>query len=147
MCKELKRRGAEDYITKATGLKIDAYFSATKIKWILDNVKGAKEKARRGELLFGTIDTYFLYRLSGGKIFATDLTNASRLLQAPGEGGIFPSAALLPLSTGCGRRCFCPVFWARFLSIFSPHFARSDLRVFMLKITRRGIEVVITGLI
>ncbi len=80
MCEELKAQGVEDYIKDTTGLKIDAYFSATKIKWILDNVKGAREKAEKGELLFGTIDTYLLYKLSGGKIFATDTTNASRTM-------------------------------------------------------------------
>ena len=80
MCEKLKAQGVEEYIKDTTGLKIDAYFSATKIKWILDNVDGAREKAERGELLFGTIDTYLLYKLSGGKIFATDTTNASRTL-------------------------------------------------------------------
>ena len=80
MCEQIKKQGVEDYITDTTGLKIDAYFSATKIKWILDNVPGAREKAERGELLFGTVDTYLLYKLSGGKIFATDMTNASRTM-------------------------------------------------------------------
>lgn len=80
MCEQIKAAGHERYITDTTGLKIDAYFSATKIKWILDNVPGAAERAKRGELLFGTIDTYLLWKLSGGKIFATDTTNASRTM-------------------------------------------------------------------
>ena len=80
MCEELKAAGYEEYILNTTGLKIDAYFSATKIKWILDNVKGARERAEAGDLLFGTIDTFLLWKLSGGKIFATDTTNASRTM-------------------------------------------------------------------
>lgn len=80
MCEQIKKQGYEDYINETTGLKIDAYFSATKIKWILDNVKGAREKAEAGDLLFGTVDTYLLWKLSGGQIFATDTTNASRTM-------------------------------------------------------------------
>ena len=79
-CEKLKSLGLEDYIANTTGLKIDAYFSATKIKWILDNVYGAREAANRGELLFGTIDTWLMWKLSGGKIHATDQTNASRTM-------------------------------------------------------------------
>ncbi len=80
MCEELKSKGLEDYIRKTTGLIIDAYFSGTKIKWILDNVSGAKEKAQNGDLLFGTVDTWLIWKLSGGKIFVTDRTNASRTM-------------------------------------------------------------------
>ncbi len=80
ICEELKSQGLEDYIQKTTGLKIDAYFSGTKIKWILDNVKGAREKAQRGELLFGTVDTWLVWKLSDGKIHITDYTNASRTM-------------------------------------------------------------------
>lgn len=80
ICDELKAQGLEEYISKTTGLKIDAYFSGTKIKWILDNVKGAREKAEKGELLFGTIDTWLIWKLSGGKIHVTDYTNASRTM-------------------------------------------------------------------
>ncbi len=80
ICEELKSQGLEEYIKNTTGLKIDAYFSATKIKWILDNIDGAKESAQRGELLFGTIDTWLMWKLSGGKIHATDETNASRTM-------------------------------------------------------------------
>ena len=75
-CKTLN----SDFIYERTGLVPDAYFSATKIKWILDNVNGAREQAENGELLFGTVDTYILWKLSGGKIFATDYTNASRTM-------------------------------------------------------------------
>ncbi len=79
-CEELKKQGLEEYVAKTTGLKIDAYFSGTKIKWILDNVKGAREKAEKGELLFGTIDTWLIWKLSGGQIHVTDYTNASRTM-------------------------------------------------------------------
>lgn len=80
LCEKLKAQGLEEYISNTTGLKIDAYFSGTKIKWILDNVSGAREAANRGELLFGTIDTWLMWKLSGGKIHATDQTNASRTM-------------------------------------------------------------------
>ena len=80
ICDELERRGLRDYIKKTTGLVLDAYFSATKIKWILDNVDGAREKAERGDLLFGTVDTWLLWKLTGGKVHATDYTNASRTM-------------------------------------------------------------------
>jgi len=72
--------GLGEYITKTTGLVPDAYFSATKIKWILDNVKGAREKAERGDLLFGTVDTWLMWKLTNGEVFATDYTNASRTM-------------------------------------------------------------------
>lgn len=78
MCDYLKSAGYEDIIYKKTGLPIDAYFSATKIRWILDIVDGARAKAENGELLFGTVDTYLMWKLSAGRIFATDYTNASR---------------------------------------------------------------------
>ena len=80
ICEKLKNDGLEDYIAKTTGLKIDAYFSATKIKSILDNVEGAREKAERGELLFGTIDTWLLWKLTEGMVHITDYTNASRTM-------------------------------------------------------------------
>lgn len=80
ICEGLVKKGLSDYVTATTGLKIDAYFSATKIKWILDNVKGAREKAEKGDLLFGTIDTFLMWKLSNGKIHATDYTNASRTM-------------------------------------------------------------------
>ena len=75
-----KDKKITNYILENTGLVLDAYFSATKIKWILDNVEGAREKAKKGELLFGTVDTWLMWKLTGGKVFATDYTNASRTM-------------------------------------------------------------------
>lgn len=80
ICEKLIASGLSDYVTEHTGLLIDAYFSATKIKWILDNVEGARERAERGELLFGTIDTWLVWWLTGGKVHATDYSNASRTM-------------------------------------------------------------------
>ena len=80
ICEKLIADGLSDYVTEHTGLLIDAYFSATKIKWILDNVEGAREKAERGELLFGTIDTWLIWWLTGGRVHATDYSNASRTM-------------------------------------------------------------------
>lgn len=80
ICEDLKKRGLAEKISEKTGLILDAYFSATKIKWILDNVEGAREKANRGELLFGTVDTWLIWKLTEGKIHVTDKTNASRTM-------------------------------------------------------------------
>ncbi len=80
ICEDLKRRGLEDYVRSSTGLVIDSYFSATKIAWILDNVEGSREKAERGELLVGTVDTWLVWKLTGGKSHLTDYTNASRTM-------------------------------------------------------------------
>ncbi|PGY06946.1 glycerol kinase GlpK [Bacillus sp. AFS031507] len=80
ICEELKAKGHDQLFRDKTGLLIDAYFSGTKVKWILDNVEGAREKADRGELLFGTIDTWLIWKLSGGKAHVTDYSNASRTL-------------------------------------------------------------------
>lgn len=80
ICKELTEAGKEQMIREKTGLLIDPYFSATKVKWILEHVEGAKEKAERGELLFGTVDSFLVYKLTGGKVHATDYSNASRTL-------------------------------------------------------------------
>ena len=80
MCDKLRADGLEEYIRKTTGLRIDAYFSATKIKWILDNVPGARDRTENGELLFGTVDTWLIWKLSGGKIHVTDRTNAARTM-------------------------------------------------------------------
>lgn len=80
ICDDLKKRGLETYVKENTGLLIDAYFSGTKIKWILDNVEGAREKAKNGELLFGTIDTWIIWNLTRGKEHVTDYTNASRTM-------------------------------------------------------------------
>lgn len=81
ICDELKEReGLLEYIKENTGLILDAYFSGTKIKWILDNVEGAREKAEKGELLFGTVDSWLVWKLTNGKIHVTDYTNASRTM-------------------------------------------------------------------
>jgi len=80
ICQQLKDQGYEKVIRDKTGLLIDAYFSGTKVKWILDHVEGAREKAEKGELLFGTIDTWLIWKLSGGKAHVTDYSNASRTL-------------------------------------------------------------------
>jgi glycerol kinase len=80
ICEELKRQGLEDLFRARTGLLIDPYFSATKIKWLLDHVEGARERAGRGELLFGTIDTWLIWKLTGGHVHVTDPSNASRTL-------------------------------------------------------------------
>ncbi len=79
-CDELKAAGHAQTIQEKTGLIIDAYFSGTKLKWILDNVHGAREKASKGELVFGTIDSWLVWKLSGGKVHVTDVSNASRTL-------------------------------------------------------------------
>lgn len=80
LCTEIKKTPLNEYIYKNTGLIVDAYFSATKIKWILDNVSGARERALNGTLCFGTVDTWLLYKLTNGKHHATDVTNASRTM-------------------------------------------------------------------
>lgn len=79
-CNTLKKSGAGDTIRKKTGLVIDAYFSASKINWILNNVEGAMEKAQKGDLLFGTVDTWLVWNLTGGRVHVTDYTNASRTM-------------------------------------------------------------------
>jgi glycerol kinase len=80
MCERLRAEGFDRLIRERTGLVTDAYFSGTKVAWILENIPGARERAERGELAFGTIDTYLLWRLSGGRLHATDVSNASRTM-------------------------------------------------------------------
>ena len=80
LCEELKRQGLDERIQSATGLLIDAYFSASKIRWLLDNVPGARERAERGELCFGTVDSWLIWQLSGGAVHVTDYSNASRTM-------------------------------------------------------------------
>jgi glycerol kinase len=80
VCEKLRGDGIEPDVTAKTGLLLDPYFSGTKVAWILDHVEGAREKAERGELAFGTVDTFLLWRMTGGKVHATDVTNASRTL-------------------------------------------------------------------
>lgn len=78
LCREMTDAGHTDFIRERTGLLIDPYFSATKLKWLLDNIEGVRERAERGELAFGTVDSFLLWRLTGGNVHATDATNASR---------------------------------------------------------------------
>ena len=80
ICEQLKRDGMEEYIRKATGLVVDPYFSGTKVKWILDHVEGSRERAKRGELLFGTVDTWLIWKMTQGRVPVTDYTNASRTM-------------------------------------------------------------------
>jgi len=79
-CDKLKKDGSAEIIREKTGLVTDAYFSGTKVKWILDNVEGARDKAQRGELCFGTVDSWLLWKLTNGEVHATDVSNASRTL-------------------------------------------------------------------
>ncbi|MDF9780604.1 glycerol kinase [Bacillus velezensis] len=80
ICEELREKGYNDTFREKTGLLIDPYFSGTKVKWILDNVEGAREKAENGSLLFGTIDSWLIWKMSGGAAHVTDYSNASRTL-------------------------------------------------------------------
>src|SRR5690606_13707982 len=79
-CNQLKEKGLSDFISAKTGLVIDAYFSGSKIKWILNQVEGAREKAEKGEVCFGTVDSWLVWKLSGGEEHLTDITNASRTM-------------------------------------------------------------------
>ena len=79
-CDSLKAKGLVDTFRQKTGLVIDAYFSGTKLKWLLDNVEGARERAERGELLFGTVETWLIWKLTQGQVHVTDYSNASRTL-------------------------------------------------------------------
>lgn len=80
ICEDLKAQGLEEYIRHNTGLVVDPYFSGTKVKWILDHVEGARERAKRGELLFGTVDTWLVWKMTQGRVHVTDYTNASRTM-------------------------------------------------------------------
>tara|TARA_Y100001956_G_C4128654_1_gene192003 strand:- start:6172 stop:7689 length:1518 start_codon:yes stop_codon:yes gene_type:complete len=80
ICEELKARGLEEYVRENTGLVLDPYFSGTKVKWILDNVEGAREAAEAGKLLFGTVDTWLVWKMTQGRVHVTDYTNASRTM-------------------------------------------------------------------
>ena len=79
-CDSLRLRGSKDTIRQKTGLVIDAYFSATKLRWILENVEGVRERAEKGELLFGTVDTWLIWKLTHGRVHVTDYSNASRTM-------------------------------------------------------------------
>lgn len=80
ICNQLKQQGLEEHVKNVTGLVIDPYFSGTKIKWILDHVEGSREKAEKGDLLFGTVDTWLIWKLTHGEVHVTDFTNASRTM-------------------------------------------------------------------
>ncbi|UPQ87455.1 glycerol kinase GlpK [Vibrio sinaloensis] len=80
ICEQLKERGLEEYVRESTGLLLDPYFSGTKVKWILDNVEGAREDAEAGKLLFGTVDTWLVWKMTQGRVHVTDYTNASRTM-------------------------------------------------------------------
>ena len=110
LCARLKREGTEPLVTERTGLVLDPYFSATKVAWILDNVPGARARAERGELAFGTVDTWLLWRLTGGRAHRTDATNASRTMLFDIARGVWDEdmlrlfgvpAALLPEVVDC----------------------------------------------
>jgi glycerol kinase len=97
LCARLKAAGHESLFTAKTGLLLDPYFSGTKLVWLLDNVPGARDRAARGELAFGTVDTYLLWRLTGGRVHATDATNASRTLLYDIHSGRWDDALLAAL--------------------------------------------------
>src|SRR5690606_10162840 len=110
MCQRLKAKGLEPTFTRKTGLLLDPYFSGTKIAWLLDRVPGARRRAKRGELLAGTIDSFLVWRLTGGRVHATDATNASRTLVYNIAKGVWDEellglldipAALLPEVKDC----------------------------------------------
>ncbi len=102
MIEDLKKRGLEPYIKETTGLIPDAYFSATKIKWILDKVPGAREEAEKGNLLFGTVDTWLIWNLTKGKTFITDYTNASRTMIFDIKKLVWDDKLLKELDIPCG---------------------------------------------
>ncbi|MFT3878156.1 MAG: FGGY family carbohydrate kinase [Gemmatales bacterium] len=104
MCDQLKAKGLAGMIRKKTGLVIDAYFSGTKIQWILQNVKGAKARAKAGELAFGTVDSWLIWNLTGGKCHVTDVSNASRTMLLNLKTGDWDND-LLELF-GIPRRCY-----------------------------------------
>lgn len=116
LCEELRADGWEEKIREKTGLLIDAYFSGTKLRWILDNVPGARERAERGELLFGTVDTWLIWNLTGGRVHVTDYSNASRtmLFNIHTRNGTPSSAKRSESRCACSRsRCPTPKSTAR----------------------------------
>ena len=111
ICEDLKARGLVDEFRDKTGLVIDAYFSGTKVKWILDNVEGAREKAEKGDLLFGTIDCWLVWKLTGGQVHITDYSNASRTLMFNIKELKWDDQLLeyLPFLNACSRKYARPV--------------------------------------
>ena len=102
-CDSLKEQGLVEKIRRKTGLIIDAYFSGTKIKWILDNVPGAREKARAGKLRFGTVDSWLVWQLTRGEVHVTDVSNASRSLHTKFPLPVSPATSRPPFSARCAR--------------------------------------------
>ena len=96
-CRILRDAGHEPMITARTGLLIDPYFSSTKLKWILDNAEDARDRAQNGELLFGTVDSFLIWKLTGGAVHATDATNAARTM-------------LYDIHKGCWSQTICALF-------------------------------------
>src|SRR5882762_3489380 len=96
-CRQLQDAGHEDEVIEKTGLRLDPYFSATKLTWILDQVPGARASAESGHLAFGTVDSFLIWRLTGGRLHATDVSNASR-------------TALFDIRTGCWDEALCELF-------------------------------------
>ncbi|MFT0877558.1 glycerol kinase GlpK [Rhodopseudomonas sp. G2_2311] len=130
-CTRLKAEGLEPMVTAKTGLIIDPYFSGTKVAWLLDNVPGARARAERGELKFGTVDCYLLWRLTGGKVHATDATNASRTLLFNIHDGAWDDGLLKLLGV---PRSMLPE-----VKDSSAHFGDSVPELFGGSITIRGI--------
>jgi len=131
ICARLKAQGLEPDIASRTGLIIDPYFSGTKVAWILDHVPGARARAERGELLFGTIDSYLLWRLTGGKVHATDATNASRTLLFNIHDGVWDETLLRILNV--------PSAMLPQVRDSSAHFGDSAAELFGGSIAVRGI--------
>ena len=106
LTRKLAAAGAEDMVCERTGLRLDPYFSASKVGWILDHVKGSRARARKGELAFGTVDSFLIWRLTGGRVHATDATNASRtsLFDINRRAGTRSSAACSTCRSRCCRR-------------------------------------------
>jgi len=131
ICARLRAQGLEPDIASRTGLIIDPYFSGTKVAWILDHVPGARARAERGELLFGTIDSYLLWRLTGGKVHATDATNASRTLLFNIHDGVWDETLLRILNV--------PSAMLPQVRDSSAHFGDSAAELFGGSIAVRGI--------
>src|SRR5207253_11057751 len=96
-CAQLERRGLGPLFRRRTGLVLDPYFSGTKLAWLLDHIPGARRRAARGELAFGTVDTWLLWQLTNGKVHATDVSNASRTLLLDLRSGDWDSELLRAL--------------------------------------------------
>jgi glycerol kinase len=131
VCEDLRRSGAESVVTAKSGLLLDPYFSGTKAAWILDHVEGARARADRGELAFGTVDTFLLWRLTGGKVHATDLTNASRTLLCDIDSGDWDDDLLKLLRV---PRALLPE-----IKQCRDDFGTTDLALFGIAIAIRGV--------